>query len=119
MIFEMLRWWYGTGWLQAMNRIGTWTKGVERIFSITILLKTLFAPWRRIISGAGKSFDDKIRAALDNFVSRCVGFVVRSFTLVIAAFATLGAFLGGVVMVALWPLLPLMFVYFLVRGIIG
>lgn len=119
MILEMLRWWYGTGWLQATHRVGTWTKGVERTFSITLLLQTLFSPWRRIISNPGRSLDDKVRAALDNFVSRCVGAVIRTGVLIAAGFAMLGVFLGSIIMVGIWPLLPVGAVYFLIRSIIG
>jgi len=119
MIIEMLRWWYGTGWLQATHRVGTWTKGVERAFSITLLLQTLFAPWRRIISAPGRSFDDKIRAALDNFVSRCVGFFVRIGVLIAACLALLGALIGSLIIVGIWPLLPVGAIFFLIRGIIG
>jgi hypothetical protein len=119
MIFEMLRWWYVTGWLQATHRIGEWTKSVERTFSIKLLARTLFAPWRRIISVSGRSFDDKMRAALDNFVSRCVGFFVRSGVLIVAAIATFVTFTASVLMVGIWPLLPFIFVYCLVRSITG
>ena len=119
MILEMLRWWYGTGWLQATHRIGTWTKGVERAFSITLLLQTLFSPWRRIISAPGKSLDDKMRAALDNFVSRCVGAIVRTGVLLAACFTLLGVLFGSIIIVGVWPFLPLSAIYFLARSITG
>lgn len=115
----MLRWWYVTGWLQATHRINEWTKGVERTFSIRLLAQTLFSPWRRIISGSGKSFDDKMRAALDNFVSRCVGFFVRMGVLIVAAIATCAAFVASVCMVGIWPLLPFIFVYCVIRSVTG
>ena len=119
MIFEMLRWWYGTGWLQATHRIGTWTKGVERIFSISLIFRTLFAPWRRIVSITGKSFDAKIRDALDNLVSRCVGFTIRFGVLIVAGIATLFTFIAGILVVGLWPLLPFITIYCIVRSITG
>jgi len=119
MIFEMLRWWYGTGWLQAMHRIGSWTQGIERAFSVLLLAKTLFAPWKRIITAGGRSFDDKMRAMLDNFVSRCIGFVIRFGVLIAAGVATFATFLTAVVLVAIWPLIPLAIIYFLIRGITG
>jgi hypothetical protein len=119
MIFEMLRWWYGTGWLQATHRIGTWTKGVERIFSISLLLKTLFSPWRRIVSVTGKSLDAKMRDAADNFVSRCVGFVIRSGVLIAACVITFFTFISSVLLVGIWPLLPFIAIYCIIRGITG
>ena len=119
MILEMLRWWYGTGWLQAMHRIVTWAGGVERAFSVLLLAKTLFAPWRRIVTAAGRSLDDKMRAALDNLVSRCFGFVVRFGVLIIAGLATFAAFMGSILLAAIWPLMPPAIIYFLIRGLAG
>ena len=115
----MLRWWYGAGWAQAFTRIGAWTLGVERAFSLSLLAQTLFAPWRRIVTPPGRGLDAKMRAAMDNVVSRAVGFVIRLFVMMAAAIAMLGALIAGVVMALIWPFLPLSIIAFLVKGIVG
>lgn len=115
----MLRWWYVTGWLEAVQRIGLWVKGVERTFSLTLLAQTLFAPWRRIITISGRGIDAKIRALLDNLVSRCIGFVIRFVVILVALVAMAGALLAGIFMALLWPFLPLFVFYFAFRGIAG
>jgi hypothetical protein len=119
MVFELFRWWYGPGWAQAAKNIGRWTSSVERSFSVVILLQTLFAPWRRIISVSGRGLDAKVQAMLDNLVSRIVGFFVRSTVVITACFAITGIFLLGIVTVVAWPLIPLGIVYCVVRGVIG
>jgi hypothetical protein len=119
MIFQMLRWWYGPGWLQAIHRITALPLGVERHFSVSLLAQTLFSPWRRIVSMGGRGLDAKVRDALDNFVSRCVGFVVRSIVLFTALGGMIGAFIFGIILTVVWPLLPLFIVYCVIRGIIG
>ncbi|HUS26686.1 MAG TPA: hypothetical protein VMY99_05050 [Nevskiaceae bacterium] len=119
MIFELFRWWYGPGWVLAMRRCVTWVASVERSFSLLILLRTLFAPWRRILTPRGRSLDAKIQALLDNFVSRIIGSVVRSGVIIAAAVSITGVFLFGVVCAAVWPLLPAVIVYGIVRSIIG
>lgn len=119
MIFEMLRWWYVTGWSQAARRIFGWTSAVEHMFSLGLLVKTLFAPWKRIVAPPGRSLDAKMRAGLDNLVSRCIGFVIRFFVILAALVAMLVAFVSGVVMAGIWPFLPLLFVGLLVKGITG
>jgi hypothetical protein len=108
MIFEMLRWWYVTGWLEAVHRIGSWVKGMERTFSLTLLAQTLFSPWRRIVTPPGKGIDAQMRAAADNFVSRCVGFAIRFFVILAALVSIAVALVLGVVMAAIWPLLPVL-----------
>jgi hypothetical protein len=120
MIFvEMLRWWYSTGWTGAARRIGDWTRAVERMFSLSLLLQTIFSPWRRIISVAGKGLDAKVQAALDNLISRVIGSVIRIFVIIAACVSMLGALVFGVVMFVIWPLLPPLTVIFLVKGITG
>lgn len=119
MILQMLRWWYSTGWLQAIHRITSWPLGVERHFSFSLLAKTLFSPWRRIVSVGGRSLDAKVRDALDNFVSRCVGFAVRFFVLITAMIGMLVALLFGIIAAILWPLMPFLIVYCVIRGIAG
>ena len=117
MIFEMLRWWYVTGWLQTARRVITMTKSISRTFSMPLLVRTLIAPWRRIVSIPGRSFDARIRAALDNFVSRCIGLVVRALVLLVASIATIVTCIGGTILAIAWPLLPVLFVYLLIRSI--
>lgn len=110
MIFAMLRWWYTDGLVQAFTRIGGLTKQTLRTFSIPLLIGTLFAPWRRIVSPPGRGLDDKIRAALDNFVSRCVGFFVRLLVLIAAVVIATLVIVLSTVQAILWPLLPLVIV---------
>lgn len=119
MISEMLRWWYITGWAQAARRIGSWTGGVEHMFSLSLLLRTLFAPWRRITTQPGRGLDAKMRAMLDNLVSRCIGFIIRLFVILAATVSMLAALLASVAMAIAWPVLPLLFIGLIVKGITG
>lgn len=120
MIFvDLLIWWYGPGWLQMFRRINERTQRVASAFSIPTLLKTLFSPWRRIMTSGAKGLDAQMRALLDNIVSRTVGFVVRMMVLTAAAFGTVGSFIYGVAVALVWPLVPILIVYCLLRGLTG
>jgi hypothetical protein len=116
MIFELLRWWYGPGWIAAFSRINTRTANVAHAFSAGTLLKTLFAPWKRIQS-TGKSFDAKLRAFTDNLVSRAVGFVVRLGVLIAATVMITGSLILSTMIVLVWPFIPPLIVYSILRGI--
>ncbi|HTE22761.1 MAG TPA: hypothetical protein VK674_07055 [Candidatus Limnocylindria bacterium] len=118
MIIELLRWWYGPGWILAFKRINTRTANVAHAFSAGTLLKTLFAPWKRI-QYTGKSFDAKMHAMMDNLVSRTVGFVVRLFVLIAALVMIAGSVLLSTAIVVAWPLVPLLIIFSLFRGIAG
>jgi hypothetical protein len=119
MLFELVSWWYGTGWTGTLHRVENRVEGVWRMFSVGILVRTLFAPWRRITTPAGKGIQQLFRSMIDNLVSRVVGFTVRIFVLIAAIIVTFLAVIFGIVAALAWPMLPLLAIAALVKGIIG
>jgi hypothetical protein len=117
MFLQMLRWWYGPGWILAFKRINERTHNVSLAFSTPTLLKTLFAPWKRIQFG-GKSFDAKMQAMLDNMISRVVGFTVRLGVLIAALVMIAGSVILSVAIVLVWPFVPLLIIYCVMRGLV-
>jgi hypothetical protein len=87
------------------------------MFSVGTLLRTLFAPWRRIVSYPGASLSAHFQAAMDNLVSRAVGFTVRIFVLVAAALAMVIVAIVAVIEIIAWPLIPLAIVAGVIKGI--
>jgi hypothetical protein len=77
-------------------------------FSVVQLLKTLFQPWRRIVTYPGASLDAKMKAWGDNAVSRAVGFFVRFSVLVAALVTAVFIVIFTAAEIVVWPLLPLM-----------
>jgi hypothetical protein len=111
-------WWYGRGWAQVAQSFSRRLKGVMDLFSVEQLLRTLFAPWRRIITYPGASLAEKWRAWGDNLFSRVIGFVVRLFVL-LAAFASLILIaILTVLEILIWPLLPAAIPGSLVAGLL-
>lgn len=105
-IAYMLGWWYGQGWGWLFGIIRKNLQAVGEIFSVPILVKTFFAPWKQIQTVS--SFSNFFQAAIDNLVSRFIGAIVRFFMLIAALFLTTGLIIGGLVLVVLWPLFPLL-----------
>lgn len=106
---DFLRWWYGPGWAMRVRMLVEHLKNMSNYFSIGTLLRTMFSPWRQIITTArpDQSINDKMSALVDNIVSRMVGFVVRVFVLA-AATITLIVVTGlNIIYVVIWPILPL------------
>ena len=108
LLVEYFRWWYGPGWRDSANRLQSRLINIYFTFSVPILLPTMFAPWRRIITPPGKSLGDKVRAGIDNLVSRAVGFGVRLGALLMAMGMIIGTGLIGGLILLLWPLLPVL-----------
>jgi glucan phosphoethanolaminetransferase (alkaline phosphatase superfamily) len=116
---SLVTWWYGKGWAATIARLEAMITGISRLFSVPILLRTLFSPWKRIVSYPGASLDAKLRAMADNMVSRAVGFVVRILVLLTALTIEALACCLGVVWVVAWPCIPLFGIVLLIKGILG
>ena len=118
LIAAFLQWWYGPGWRDASYRLTNRLKMTYLSFSVPILLRTMFAPWRRIMTPPGKSLEQKMHALVDNIVSRCVGFAVRLLALFAALLIMLFyAVIGGVLLI-LWPVLPILGPALIVGGLV-
>ena len=116
---EILTWWYSQGWLQVAKNAQSRFLKVSYLFSVPILLRTLFAPWRRIITYPGASIEAKFHAMGDNMVSRVVGFSVRILVLFSASIMLLLTAAAAAVQLIVWPLIPPAVVAALIKGIIG
>jgi hypothetical protein len=119
-IVGMLSWWYGVGWLRRSEMVRERLAATVDYFSIGLLIRTLFSPFRQI--GAGKvngPLAVKWQAFLDRTVSRVIGALVRIAIIFIGcvtiAFYTL---IGGLTLI-LWvfiPFLPLIGFILFVTG---
>jgi hypothetical protein len=119
MSLEFIRWWYTRGWSGALLRLKDKLAGIEQAFSVGILLRTLFSPWRRIITYPGGSLAEYFRAFIDNLVSRFVGFFVRISVLFAAGIVTILFGIVALVAVVLWPILPPLAVGLIVWGLLA
>jgi hypothetical protein len=118
LVLSFFSWWYGAGWKQLAHGIQNSFIKVSQAFSATSLLRTLFAPWRRIVSYPGAGLSEHMRATLDNLVSRCVGFVVRILVLLSAGIIISIVAVFGFIGLLLWPFVPLVPLAGLIGGLI-
>ncbi len=118
LVASFFSWWYGRGWRQVAASFKTRTRGIAATFSIAQLSKTLFAPWRRIISYPGEGLSAKFRAWGDNIFSRMVGFVVRLIVLIAALLAVLAVAIFTLIELIVWPLLPMAAPILIIVGLV-
>lgn len=109
-IFLGFRWWYSAGWLwifekTVTNRANKWID----YFSMPSLFKTLFAPFKQTRSARRKKgIDAMVQSAIDNFVSRIIGFFARTFLLVAGTICLIFVVITGVVAILVWPTIPML-----------
>lgn len=93
---NFLVWWFVVEPKKVWQRTIFATRKTFGYFSVGLLLKTLFSPWKRDIRRpVNASIDVIFRMILDNLVSRFVGFIIRSVTIVLGLMATIIIFIGG------------------------
>lgn len=119
MFFELLKWWYGSGWLDAWQGLGRSIRKTQLAFSVPALIKNLFAPWKQIVALPGRTIDERFRGMIDNLISRTIGFFVRLLTLMAAAVVIIFSAVLGLMVAVAWPLVPIALVYCIARTITG
>lgn len=78
-------------------------------FSIDLLLRTLFLPFRQISAGhVNGPLGVKFRAFLDRIISRMIGGLIRSTMIIFGTAAiVVHSIVGGIVLV-IWAFIPLL-----------
>lgn len=116
----LLSWWYGNGWRDRLTMTTKQLSSVAGFFSIGQLLSTLFSPFRQISAGSVQGpVDVKLRAWVDKLVSRFVGAFVRLMAIIAGLVILLVAVVVRSVILAGWPLLPVMIVGGILLTVIG
>lgn len=120
LFLDMLIWWYGPGWVQRLGNLKLHLSNWMKYFSLGILLRTLFQPWKQIVSvaGNGTSLEAKKNALLDNMVSRFVGFLVRSSVFFVALLVVGFVLIANVLYVIVWPLIPILPIVAIIWGLV-
>ena len=88
-------------------------------FSIPLLLRTFFSPWRRYRLFCPKGFNLKtyLEVHFSNLISRSLGAILRFFLIIIGVLAEILIIFGGVIIFVLWFLLPLILIMGLIFGL--
>jgi hypothetical protein len=106
---EVFTWWYTTGWTRLIHAAGNRVAGALEFFSVSLLLKTLFDPFRQIDAGKVRgSLDAELRAFGNRLFSRVVGFFVRTITIFAGLVTATFVMIFGLIQLVVWPLLPML-----------
>lgn len=105
----LISWWYGHGWMGQLRRsLHRWSATVG-VFSIGALLASLFAPFRQISAGSaqGAPVGAAIRAFFDQLISRIIGAIVRTVTILAGIVVIILQVVYESIVIVMWLLLPL------------
>ena len=106
---EFLRWHYTLGVRWYLKRWVFLLGWVAHYFSLTLLIPTLFAPWKRLTDDenyAGFNPQKYFRRVTFNLISRGIGAIVRMTLFIAGTLTLIPAFFAGFAGLIFWLLLP-------------
>jgi hypothetical protein len=103
-----ISWWYGEGWKQRAGLIRQRLARTLDFFSIGLLLRTFFSPFRQISVGTVNGpLSVKLRALADKLISRLIGAGLRLVMIVTACLVLMLQVLFGGIILLVWGFVPL------------
>lgn len=109
LVVSFLTWWYGAGWKQRFFALREQIASTYDYFSIDLLVRTLFSPFRQISAGSIRGpLGVQIRAWFDRLISRTIGAIVRLIMIIVGAIALLLTTVLGGTMLLVWSIVPLL-----------
>jgi len=97
---------------------GNFLKFGLNYFSVPLLIKTFFSPWRRYVWAYPKGFDigKYLEVWFSNLISRILGAVLRFFLIIIGILAEILIVFGGLIFLLVWLILPILLIWGLYFG---
>jgi len=121
-LFHYFKWHYSRAILEFTQVYKTLLKFVYNFFSIPILIKTFFSPWRRLGEAYPKDkmdFENMASTFVINSLMRLVGIFMRSLLILIGAGFLLFMLLFYPFLVLVWLLLPLLSLFLFIMGLVS
>ncbi len=106
-IVGLFSWWYGEGWKQRLLVARENLASTYDYFSIDLLARTLFSPFRQISAGKVRgSLEVQLRALFDQLLSRVIGATVRTIIIVMGTLTLMLTIILNLMAVLLWGVVP-------------
>lgn len=117
---SLLKWWYSDGWRRRATIVNAQLDGMIDYFSVDLLAKTLFSPFRQISAGkVDGPLGVQLRAFGDRLISRVIGAMIRTVLLVMGMISIALTALFGLVVLMVWAFVPVMPFVGIVAALIG
>ena len=87
-------------------------------FSIPLLFKSFFSPWRRYSVPYGRGFDigRYFTTLFSNLIFRFLGMIMRSFLIIIGLLVEVFIIFGGLTIFFGWLILPILLIFGIYHG---
>ena len=107
LVVGFLQWWYGAGWKRQFTNWKNRLAGVYDYFSIDLLVKSWFAPFRQISAGRVEGpLSVRWSAFVDKTISRFIGAFMRTVLILIGLLSLLVTVVLALVGILGWLIVP-------------
>lgn len=110
-----LRWHYTKSLKDLYENLKSWFLFIPQFFSLPVLFKTLFSPWKRLSESYHTGFDPEafFSTFVVNSILRVVGFFVRFLTIITAIILEVLFVIFSFGLYIFWLIFPLFLVFIL------
>lgn len=115
-------WHYGRGFKELIVNSKNLAVFVLHLFSIRILLSTLFSPFQRLKSesnGSGLNMEDMLGNIVVNLIMRLLGFLMRIVVIIIGLISFIIAIALMLISWIIWLALPFIIIFLFFSSLIG
>lgn len=120
LIASFFSWWWTGGVAQLTKRLLAKLDSTRDFFSIGLLLRTLFQPFRMIDAGkVDGPLEVRFRAAIDQLVSRTIGGTVRTIMVMVGLIVVVIQAIASFAYLVCWILMPFLPIISLILFILG
>ena len=118
-LFRYFIWHYSKAVGELVHIIGNFIWFFYEFFSISLLCKTFFAPYKRLDEGYGNGFNISriFEAVIINMLMRLVGVTLRSVLILLGIIFIVLTVVVGFFMLLVWLLAPLLVLFLISYGI--
>ena len=119
-LVDITSWWYGNGFIRRISIAKANFRKTLDFFSIQILLKTLFKPYKQISADeSSNSINMFFQVFFDKLISRIVGLFARTFMIVMGIIVIIFQSILSCLTIIIWLIIPILPVAGIILAIIG
>lgn len=119
---NIIEWWYVRGWMLFVQNLRQKLHNDADFFSIGLLFRTLFEPFRQISANSEAASEDlpgRLSVFFDKLLSRVIGAVVRTIIIFVGILLMILEAIFGLILIILWPAVPFLPILGIVFSITG
>ena len=119
-LVDIISWWYGNGFIRRISIAKANFRKTLDFFSIQILLKTLFKPFKQISADeSSNSINMFFQVFFDKLISRIVGFFARTFLIIAGIIVIILQLILNCMIVVIWLIIPILPLAGIILALIG